>query len=167
MSTIVEHFALCTYAYTQSHVAISVMRKFQKKLEKKKILKKVLVLRTHTSASVFQITLKRQLYKAFKLRTLHCSWCVEMCQILLLKTMEKSYCQLLGENKIVLMYGGHIFPCQSCIWSTTVLHNTYITYIKTTIMSCAVNPHCIRYQFFKYSYLTWGTFRQKLQVALL
>ena len=21
------------------------------------------------------------------------------------------------------MYGGHVFPCQSYIWSTTVLHN--------------------------------------------
>ena len=35
----------------------------------------------------------------------------------------------LGENKFVLKYGSHVFPHQSYIWSTTVLHNEHKSYI--------------------------------------
>ena len=34
--------------------------------------------------------------------------------------------QTLGKNEFTLMYGSHVFPCPSCIWSTTALHNRQI-----------------------------------------
>lgn len=42
----------------------------------------------------------------------------------------------LGKSKFVLMYGGHVFPCQSYVGSTTVLHNTLHHYLKDTDNHC-------------------------------